>query len=471
MKNVSLQRLILVFLLIGLFFLFFLPPDDPDLGWQLRYGQQIWQQREIPRHNQLSVFLEDYYWSDARALYQLPLFLFYQFLDLFGLSLFNSLLMVASIFIFLSLSGQKELKIISLPLIIFLSWVVLGFGIRNQLLSFFFLFLLIKLIELTNQKKFEWFSLTPLVMILWTNSHGGFILGVALLFIFAFEKTVWLFIKPRRVKNYFKILAIVLLSIGATLLNPFGYQVYLEALRHFSIVPLSRLIAEWVPPHPWLQLAICLFLAIALWSIYQTRKKPLTIFKLLILIAFAYLALKARRDLAYFFFFAAFVISSIKVKSKHFQSLALLASMLILFIGPFFRFPQALIVNRSWQRSCQISHSCPAVEFLKKQPEKGNIFNAYEQGGLLIWLLPEYKVFVDGRMPAWQTPSGKSPYTIYLETLQTQPGWQETLEEYNINWLYISPGTFMDLRIRDNPQEFGWQEVYRGKTTVIYKKI
>jgi len=108
---------------------------------------------------------------------------------------------------------------------------------------------------------------------------------------------------------------------------------------------------------------------------------------------------------------------------------------------------------------------------LRQQPEKGNIFNRYEWGGFLIWQLPEYKVFVDGRMPAWEHPSGKSPYTIYLETLQNQPGWEETLKEYNINWILISPGTFMDLLLQPNPKKFGWEEVYRDKISVIYKRV
>lgn len=477
MKNQSINRLILIFLLVGIFFLFFLPPTDPDLGWQLRCGQQIWQEKRICSHNEFSVLLENYYWPDARHLYQLPIFLFYQFGGVFGLSLINSLLMLVSLVLFLSLSGQKEIKIISLPLLIFFSWLVLGFGIRNQLVSLFFLFLLLKLIELGNQNK-KWFFLSLLVMAFWANSHGGFVLGVFLLLVFLFEKTVWLIINRRQFKNYLFILVFVLLSISATLLNPFGYQVYLEAWRHFSTVPLAHLIAEWVPPHPQHQTVILLFLVIALGVIYQTRKHSLTILKFLGLIAFTYLALKARRDSAFFFFFAGYVIAFIKAKSKHIKPLALLASMFIFFLGLFFRLPKTIMVNRSWSPSCQITSSCQAIEFLKKQPEKGlptgkagNIFNTYEQGGLLIWLLPEYKVFVDGRMPAWRTSSGKSPYTIYLETLQTRPGWQETLEKYKIDWLYIGHGTFMDLRIRDNPESFGWQEVYRDKETVIYKHL
>ncbi len=474
MKKQPSKHLILAFLLIGLFFLFFLSPTDPDLGWQLRCGQQIWEQKKICSHNEFSVLLENYYWPDARALYQIIIFFFYKFFGLFGLSFINSLLMLASFIFFLSLSGKKELKIILFPLIIFLSWTVLGFGIRNQLFTLFFFFCLLKLIELADQKKIKWFLFSPLVMFLWANSHGGFILGVILLLVFLLEKTIQLITSHQEIRSYLSMLGLVSLSIGVTFLNPFGYQVYLEAWRHFSIVPLSQLIAEWVPPSFWLQFFVVLLLTTGLGILYQARKQSLTIFKTFIIVALAFLALKARRDLALFFLFSGYTISSFKMKTKNLQPWVLLASMALFFFGLFIQLPRTIITNSSWPQFCasgSVSYAYQAVKFLKEQPEKGNIFNTYEQGGFLVWQLPEYKIFVDGRMPAWKTPSGKSPYTIYLETLQTQPGWQKILEDYKIDWLFIGPGTFMDLKIRNNPQFFGWQEVYRDKITVIYKKI
>jgi hypothetical protein len=130
--------------------------------------------------------------------------------------------------------------------------------------------------------------------------------------------------------------------------------------------------------------------------------------------------------------------------------------------------------NSSWGNFCRVSSQgapCGAVAFLKSQKERGNIFNRYEWGGFLIWQLPEYKVFVDGRMPAWPTPSGKSPYTIYLETLQTREGWQETLKDYHIDYILISPGTFMDLKLRPDPESLGWSEVYRDPVSVVYQRV
>ncbi|MCJ7792674.1 MAG: hypothetical protein MUP45_01735 [Candidatus Marinimicrobia bacterium] len=474
MKNQSVNRLVLIFLIVGLFLLFFLPPFDPDLGWQLRCGQQIWQQKELCTVNTFSVFLENYRWTDARAFYQALIFPFYPWFGLLGLSLINGLLMATAFFFWLSLAGKKEIKVILLPLIIFFSWLVLGFGIRNQLISLFFLLLLLKVIEQVHQGKRGWFFLLPLVMFFWANSHGGFVLGVFLLLAFLLEKTIEFMTKKESFKNYLFLFGWLIFSLLATFINPFGFKIYFEAWRHFSVVPLSRLIAEWVPPPFGWQIMVFLFLGLALGVIYQARKKSLTLFKLLGLFFLAFLALKARRDLVFFFFFAGYVLSSFKLKKTDLQALTLLISMAIFVLGFLLQFPRTIMIDGNWEKFCSSAktrYPAQAVEFLRKQPAKGRIFNAYEWGGFLIWQLPEYKVFVDGRMPAWQTASSKSPYTIYLETLQTQPGWQATLTEFKIDWLFIYPGTFMDLKIKDKPEDFGWQEVYRDELAVIYQKI
>lgn len=151
--------------------------------------------------------------------------------------------------------------------------------------------------------------------------------------------------------------------------------------------------------------------------------------------------------------------------------------LLILFFGAglLVNLPQAMETNGSWQKYChnrRLVYPCGAVDYLRSQNSGNkNLYNRYEWGGFLIWELPEYKIFVDGRMPAWKTPSGKSPYTVYLETLQTQPGWEETLAEYDIGWILISPGTFLDLKLAQEPEKYGWKEVFRDQSSVIYKKL
>ncbi|MBI4999211.1 hypothetical protein HZB97_00385 [Candidatus Gottesmanbacteria bacterium] len=261
----------------------------------------------------------------------------------------------------------------------------------------------------------------------------------------------------------------------------FGLSIYQEAWQHFAQVNLNQLIAEWVPPVPflwWLILLSGLVLFLILLFTAEFSNLILAFLPLL----FGFLALKARRHLPFYFlvwFYLFFYLPNLKkilnswLKNESFRNdLALLTIVFLLVFG-FFRLSKTLATNLSWQNYCQnsrLSYPCGAIQFLRRQPP-ANIFNRYEWGGFLIWQLPEYKVFVDGRMPAWNHPSGRSPYTIYLETLQTQPGWQETLKEYKIDWILISPGTFMDLLLKPNPEKFDWQEVYRDKAAVIFKKF
>jgi len=262
-----------------------------------------------------------------------------------------------------------------------------------------------------------------------------------------------------------------IIALGVTLLNPLGYQIYSESWRHFFVVPLNLLIAEWTAPPLWVK-AVVLVMGIGAGVVMWQKQKGRGIWRLVVLGVLMIMALKARRNVMYFGLFAGYLLSWVEIKTptikRAVKTTALLILMIMFLFALLIRLPLMIMADTNFYGQHPIKYPTGAVEYLKMQAIKGNIYNRYEWGGLLIWELPEYKVFVDGRMPAWQTSSGKSPYTIYLETLQNQPGWQETLNEYKIDWILISPGTFMDLLLAPNPQQYGWEEKYRDAVSVIY---
>ncbi|MBM4402075.1 MAG: hypothetical protein FJ044_02425, partial [Candidatus Cloacimonetes bacterium] len=282
----------------------------------------------------------------------------------------------------------------------------------------------------------------------------------------------------------------------------FGFAIYQEAWQHvFGGIDLSKLIAEWVPPNPQTYWLIIISGGVFLLYLLISAAAEEIIFALLLL-PFAFLAVSARRHVHFYFlilFYLFFSLPTIKKLLSAWQKqkvlreyLALLTAFLFLGVSVFLRIDKTYRTNETWESYCRASPvTVPyqAVEFLKKQNASGNIFNRYEWGGFLIWQLPSQKIFVDGRMPAWRDATRssdehrsegwakKSPYTIYLETLQTrqaggqaQDGWEQTLEEYHIDWILISPGTFMDLLLEPDPTKFGWQEVYRDKISVVYQR-
>lgn len=451
---------------LGLFFSFLLPAIDPDLGWQLKCGELILKKQGFCSQNQFSSLLADYHWTNHHWLYQTFLFSVWEKFGLWGLSIFNALVVTAIFIIFyLAINNYRLEKKLAAIFILIFTWGVFSFGIRSQLLGIFYFTLVLFTLLKNNVPRY----FLPLIFLLWANTHGSVVLGLAFLFLFS-------------IKDFKKNYLIFFFSFLAVFVNPFGAKIFQEAWHHFTTAHLEKLIAEWVPPHPFKQI-IMLIGGILL--ILATNKKLLPT-----IAAFTFFALKARRNPPFFlilFFVLLFKNPFLKkwlspwLKKKSLRKdLLIFTSILTFFFGLFFRLPQTIKINSSWQNYCQassLSYPREAITFLKNQSEKdlpagqaGNLFNRYEWGGFLIWQLPEYKVFVDGRMPAWPTPSGKSPYTIYLETLQTQPGWQETLDNYHINWILISPGTFMDLKLKPNPEEFGWSEAYRDKISVVYKR-
>lgn len=462
---------------LGIFFLSLLPPMDPDLGWQLRCGELILKGQGFCSSNQFSSLLAGYQWTNHHWLYQTVLFFVWKNFGLWGLSVFGAIMvtLISVAFSLIIKNWQLEKKL-AIIIILYFSWGVFLFGIRSQVLGlFYFTLVLLSLFR----KKIIPRQCLPLIFLLWANTHGSVVLGLVLLCFFSLKN----------LKNIRSYSLILLFSFLATLINPFGIKIFQEAWQHFNVVRLEKLIAEWVSPQP-LKRNLVLLAGILLIFLSNFTRWPL-------IVSFAFLALKARRNLP--FFFILFFILLLENKSfKNWLSvwlkkklvrkdLSLIISLLILSYGFLIRLPKTFKINSSWENYCQASnleYPYKAVEFLKTQPEKANLFNRYEWGGFLIWQLPEYKVFVDGRMPAWPASPSQggpvppdasqgrtvSPYTIYLETLQTRLGWQKTLNDYNINWILISPGTFMDLKLKPSPEEFGWQEVYRDKISVVYKR-
>lgn len=393
-------------------------------------------------------------------------------------------------------------KIIVMYLTIFLSWSVFSLGLRGQLLSFFFFTLLLYCISKIKEKPKILFFI-PIIFLFWANTHPSVIIGlVVLLYVLCHEfiESTTKNINHNLVGKHFTkhILSIspmtfiFPLSFICTLITPFGVKIYEQAWWHFAVAGLDKLIAEWVPPIPfiwWLILLTALIFTVIILMFSPSengkgiRKHEVlqSFLSVIVLIAFAILALKARRNVPFYFlllFYMFFSFPPITNLLKHYLTdkvpKKMIAMSILFFSITFsliFSLPNAIHANSSvenFSATSSLHYPLNAVAFLKAQHEKGNIFNRYEWGGFLIWQLPEYTIFVDGRMPAWQTPSGKSPYTIYLETLQTQPGWQETLKQYHIRYLLIEPGTFLDLKLRPNPEVNNFKEIYRDAISVVY---
>ena len=102
-----------------------------------------------------------------------------------------------------------------------------------------------------------------------------------------------------------------------------------------------------------------------------------------------------------------------------------------------------------------------AVAYIQEQSPPGQLFNSYNWGGYLLWALPEYPVFVDGRTDLYNDEL----IGEWISVMRVEDGWQDVLDEYNINLILIEAGSTLD-RVLEREQE--WQLAYSDELSVVY---
>ena len=468
-----------------LFLVFFVPLRDTDFGWHYQCGQMLIREGKLCSVNSFTTLLNGYHWYSPSQGYQIVLYLTFKIFGFLGITFFYALSAATIFTLFIKLlKGNTYFNLILFTALMWLSWGIVGLGFRSQIVTLYFFAIFLALIEM-GEKNFRYLLLLIPLMTIWSNSHSGFFLGNILTLLLATRFAVYYLKKSISKDLMVRVLIIVIFSNLATLINPYGLRIYQEVLQHTK-VPLNTLIAEWVPPNP-VQVFIVTAASLVILTLLIIVKSYDPV-RLVILIITAIFSLEARRNLPLFsiaFIYALSDKNLQNITTRIFNKITLpetiIAFLIIIFVSTVpNNLPSSLHFREiEYCQKALAALPCKAVDFLKTQ-NPGHIFNTYEWGGYLIWKLPNFKIFVDGRMPSWNTTyemklpeawRGKSPYTIYLETLQNKPGWEEVLKAYQTNYVLIQPGTFMDLFLKPNPQKYGFTESYRDGTAVVYLKI
>lgn len=248
------------------------------------------------------------------------------------------------------------------------------------------------------------------------------------------------------------LIKIGLLTLFATLLNPFTYHSYLEVLRHTSS-PYLQNVFEWLPIYYSCTdchvptFSLYLFILIAA-SLIKPQKSELPIF--IILLGLTWQTISARRYLPLFLLstlplFLSF-ITRFKPKALDFSNYRItpyLTALLIIITlesNLFSRLPALNYYHYTEADYCNLSSKCPsgALEYIKLHPPTGNGFNFYDWGGYLIGKNFPVKLFVDGRMHLWSVKS-YSPFGDYIK--MNYSGDKDLFNQYNFSWVLVEPSS------------------------------
>jgi hypothetical protein len=103
-----------------------------------------------------------------------------------------------------------------------------------------------------------------------------------------------------------------------------------------------------------------------------------------------------------------------------------------------------------------------AVEFIREREPAGRLFNSYNWGAYIVWALPDYPVFVDGRTDLYDDEMIGQWFTV----VRAEPGWEEYLDEWEINLVMIEPGLPIVAALGDA----GWVRLYEDGISIVFER-
>jgi hypothetical protein len=104
-----------------------------------------------------------------------------------------------------------------------------------------------------------------------------------------------------------------------------------------------------------------------------------------------------------------------------------------------------------------------AVAYVAAAQPPGPLFNDYNWGGYLIWSLPDYPVFVDGRTDLYDDELLREYLAIYT----AQPGWEARLDKWEINLVLAEADGPLSVALAQQP---GWTQVYYDAIAAVYTR-
>ena len=302
--------------------------------------------------------------------------------------------------------------------------------------------------------------LAPL-MTLWSNMHGGFVFGLALIGPFAFEAIA---VAPREAR-----MAVLrawglfgLAAIGAALVNPYGVEALIFPFRLMSMENLSS-ISEWQPQNfghfEPMEIALILLLGFAL-----TRPMATPPVRGALVVSLVAMALEHTRHAQLLGLLAPMLLARPIAEAigaarpreaqRDIARAALAASLAATLALGAVRLAEPIV--RGDGRVAPISALAAVPAKLRATP----VLNGYGFGGYLIW--SGVRPFIDGRADMY----GGAMLSLYHKLDAGDPATvEDTLARYRIAWTIFSPKSQIVATLDREP---GWRRLYADKVAVVH---
>jgi len=498
---------------------------DAGIGWHIRTGQQILASHAVPHVDSFSSTMRGKPWFAWEWLYDVIVGELDRWAGLNGVVWFTAMV-IAGVFAwtFRMLLRRGTNVFVALALLLLAaSASMIHFLARPHVLSWLFTLAWFWILDLSESDCFRadpaglsptrsaatgrrlW--LLPVLMLVWVNVHGGFLIGFVLLAIY-WLSAVWYalrlkedkfteFLARQRWRAQARSLAAVGLAAGvASLVNPYGWKLHAHIYGYLSNRFLMEHIDEFQSPnfHGVAQRCFALLVLAAMVAL-ASRVRALRVSEGLVILFALYSGLYASRNIPISSLLLALVIGpllsdairNLAGRLTPFRRLGdrvavfaermgavesslqghLWAIAAAIFLGVIAPHGGSLGASRLMDAHFDPKRfPAAAVDFLdrKTASERDPVTVPDYWGGYLIYrLYPRTLVAVDDRHDLY----GEEFFKSYLKMVHVEPDWDRLMDKYQARCVLVPKGSALANILEQTPP---WKRVYADDVAVIFER-
>src|SRR5262245_14678380 len=370
---------------------------DGDTGYHIRTGEVILETWRVPTQDIFSSHTPALRWTAHEWLAELIMAALFKISGLTGVVLFFALLLSTTHWLlYLTLKSKSE-NIILITLVTLLATATSSIHwlarphVFSLLLTLIWYFLLNRF-QYQNRRTLFYL---PFLMVIWVNLHGGYFIGLLLLAIYFAGNVLYsLSGRPDRVKEHRQkaklLLGFLIITLATCLINPIGYEILLFPAKVTANRFLMDRVIEFLSPN-FHELLPFTYMLLATLGAMAMSRAPLNLIELGLLLLLSHMALYSARHVSLF----AIIVAPLLLKSGEGALTSLPGPLRTFFdirnrrlaevdkrLVGFFWPPLStlFVIGLALFGSLRFTFNenrfpVAAVEFLKREPITGNMFN------------------------------------------------------------------------------------------------
>jgi hypothetical protein len=414
-----------------------------DLTYQLRAGAEILEARAIPSVDSWTFTVHGQPWFDQQWGAQVALSATSDLGAWTGLVLLRATLVGLTFGCVFAVARLAGLAARNASLLTLASFAVAApaLALRPQLfgLALFSVVLLLLALRATRPRS-VWFI--PLVVLLWANVHGSFVLGPLAVGL------AWLADLRAGRAPRFELLAVALLSAAAACVTPFGPSVWRYAVGLTADPSITGRISEWQRTLPTDIVGLSFYVSVVAVALLVVRRRGSVTWPTVVwLLAFAAIGIYAVRGIAWWALAAVPPVALLaaaappaaperlgtRAMQRANAAIVGLLALVAIALLPLWRPADPGTGSPAGLLTDAPSGVTASLKTVARAGDR--LFNPQRWGSWFEYAIPDVLVAVDSRVEIFPA----SVWTAYDAVRAGAPGWQQVLSDWDVDLVATEP--------------------------------